>query len=63
MVQLSPLLQIRHGSGLRGEMIDSISAEAEAGYDPTTFRPQRVGRPAPGKGTSPRVIFALRKAS
>lgn len=41
------------------EMIDAISAEAEAGYNPKTFRPRRVGRPPLGKGTSLRVNFRV----
>lgn len=52
-------LKSSKGERISQEMIDSISAEAEAGYDPRTFRPQRVGRPPLGKGTSPRVNFRV----
>lgn len=52
-------LKTSKGERITKEMIDSISAEAEAGYDPRTFRPRRVGRPPLGKGTSPRVNFRV----
>jgi hypothetical protein len=45
-------LKSSRGERITQEMIDSISAEAEAGYDPKAFRPRRVGRPPLGKGTS-----------
>jgi len=35
-------LKSSKGERITTEMIDSISAEAEAGYDPTTFRPRPV---------------------
>jgi hypothetical protein len=52
-------LKSSKGERITQEMIDSISAEAEAGYDPKTFRPRRVGRPPLAKGTSPRVNFRV----
>jgi predicted HicB family RNase H-like nuclease len=52
-------LRSSKGERITREMIESISAEAEAGYDPRTFRPRRVGRPPLGKGASPRVNFRV----
>lgn len=52
-------LKTSKGERITREMIDAITAEAEAGYDPETFRPRRVGRPPLGKGTSPRVNFRV----
>jgi predicted HicB family RNase H-like nuclease len=52
-------LKSSKGERITREVIDAISAEAEAGYDPTTFRPRRVGRPPLGKGTSQRVNFRV----
>ncbi len=52
-------LKSSKGERIIQEMIEAISAEAEAGYDPRTFRPRRVGRPSLGKGTSPRVNFRV----
>ncbi len=36
-------------------MVEALAKEAEAGYDPRSLRPKRVGRPSLGRGTSPRV--------
>lgn len=45
------------GDVLTEEDIEALADEAEAGYDPSELRPQRVGRPSLGSGVSPRVSF------
>ena len=42
----------------RGD-VEALAREAEAGYDPATLKPRRVGRPSLGRGTSPRVQFRV----
>jgi hypothetical protein len=50
------------GDILTGEDIDALAAEAEAGYDLTKARRERVGRPSLDEGRSPRVSFRMARA-
>ncbi len=50
-------LRTQSGAVLTDEMIEGLAAEAEAGYDLTRARPERVGRPSLDQGISPRVTF------
>lgn len=53
-------LRTETGQVIDGTMVAALSAEAEAGYDPSTFRPsRRVGRPSLGAGNSPRLQFRV----
>jgi predicted HicB family RNase H-like nuclease len=52
-------LKSSKGERITRKMIDDLAAEAEAGYDPKTFQPRRVGRPSLGKGASRRVTFRV----
>jgi hypothetical protein len=54
-----PNLRTSQGEPITGEMLEALAAESEAGYDPTTFRPRKGGRPSLGSGTSPRVGFRV----
>ncbi len=54
-----PDLKTAQGEPITDEMLEALSAEAEAGYDPATLRPRRAGRPSLGSGTSPRVQFRV----
>ena len=51
-------LRSSKGERITPEMVDSLAAEAEVGYDPKTFQPRR-GRPPLGKGASSRVTFRV----
>lgn len=65
-------MRTRAGQPVTPEMVAALAAEAERGYDPTTVRLRKVGRPSlAGAGVSPRVQYrvspstyarALRKA-
>jgi hypothetical protein len=50
------------GEPATDEMLEALATEAEAGYDPATLRPRRIGRPSLGSGTSPRVQFRVSPA-
>jgi len=54
-----PNLRTAQGEPVTDEMLETLAAEAEAGYDPSTLRPSRAGRPSLGSGTSPRVQFRV----
>jgi hypothetical protein len=54
-----PDLKTAAGEPVTRELLDALVAEAEAGYDPATLRPRRVGRPSLGSGTSPRIQFRV----
>ena len=54
-----PNLRSAKGELITDEMLEALSAEAEAGYDPATLRPRKVGRPSLGSGTSQRVQFRV----
>jgi predicted HicB family RNase H-like nuclease len=43
------------GQRVTGAMVEALAREAEAGYNPRTLRPKRVGRPSLGRGISPPV--------
>ena len=48
-------MKTRSGQRVTKSMVEALAKEAEAGYDPGTLRPRRVGRPSLGRGVSPRV--------
>ncbi len=48
-------MKTRSGQRVIKAMVEALAKEAEAGYDPRTLRPKRVGRPSLGRGVSPRV--------
>jgi len=51
-------LKTSSGARIDGTVAEALAAEAERGYDLSTARPRRVGRPSLGPaGTSPRVSF------
>jgi predicted HicB family RNase H-like nuclease len=50
-------LRSKRGVTLTGEVLEGLSQEAEAGYDLTTARWERVGRPSLETGVSPRLSF------
>lgn len=52
-----PRLRTKRGDVLTDQTIDALADEAEAGYDLSQARPQRVGRPSLEAGISPRVSF------
>lgn len=54
-----PNLRTSQGEPITDEMLEALAAEAEVGYDPTTFRPRKGGRPSLESGTSPRVGFRV----
>ena len=52
-------MRTKTGEVLIDDMIEALAREAEAGYDPETLRPRRVGRPPLGAGSSRRVQFRV----
>ncbi len=48
-------MKTRSGQRVTKAMVEALAKEAEAGYDPRTLRPKRVGRPSLGRGISPRI--------
>ena len=52
-------MKLRNGQILTEEMIEALARVAEAGLDPASIRPRRVGRPSLGEGISPRVQFRV----
>ena len=52
-------MRAKSGRALTGRDIDELSREAETGYDLTTAKRRRVGRPSLSHGTSPRVQFRI----
>ena len=56
-----PRVRTSKGNEVTPEMVSSLAAEAEAGYDPTTLRPRPLGgRPSLGAGgESPRLQFRV----
>ncbi|HET8630067.1 MAG TPA: ribbon-helix-helix protein, CopG family [Thermomicrobiales bacterium] len=53
----------KDGQVLTEEAIEALAREAEAGYDPATLRPRRVGRPPLGGQPSRRVQFRVDAAT
>jgi hypothetical protein len=51
------LLHTKSGVELTSADLEALSQEAEAGYDLTKARWERVGRPSLGTGVSPRLSF------
>jgi CRISPR-associated endonuclease/helicase Cas3 len=48
----------KSGAEVDRQVADTLASEAEHGYDLSTARPRRVGRPSlGGRGASPRVSF------
>ena len=53
-------LKTKSGKTLTRKDIEAVADEAEAGYDPRTFKPELVpGRPSLGKGVSPRISYRV----
>jgi len=53
-------MKTKSGKPVTADMIEALSAEAEAGYDPATLRRRRIGRPSlAGEGESPRVQYRV----
>jgi len=52
-----PQLRTKQGDVLTDRDIDTLAAEADAGYELSQARRQRVGRPSLDIGVSPRVSF------
>lgn len=50
-------LRTKSGEPITDEDIAALAAEAEAGYDLTQARWERVGRPSLDEGISPRLSF------
>src|SRR5436305_5724574 len=47
------------GDELSSAELEALAEEAEAGYDLSTAKPERVGRPSLEEGVSPRVSFRV----
>jgi hypothetical protein len=47
------------GDELSPADLEALAAEAEGGYDLSTAKPERVGRPSLQEGISPRVSFRI----
>ncbi len=54
-------MKTRSGQRVTKAMVEALAKEAEAGYDPRTLRPKRVGRPSLGRGVSPPVRVRLNR--
>ncbi len=54
-------MKTRSGQRVTKAMVEALAKEAEAGYDPRTLRPKRVGRPSLGRGVSPPVQVRLNR--
>ena len=52
-------MKLRNGRFLTEELIEALAREAEAGLDPASTCPRRVGRPTRGEGIFPRVQFRV----
>src|SRR5215471_9183219 len=52
-------MRTKAGKVLSADDIGGLAREAEIGYDLTTARRRRVGRPSLSLGTSPRVQFRI----
>ena len=50
-------LRTKSGELITDEDVDALAAEAEAGYDLSQARWERVGRPSLDEGISPRLSF------
>lgn len=57
-----PSLVSTGGDILTDEVIAALAAEAEAGYELSLAKGQRLGRPSLGSGVSPRVTFRTSRA-
>jgi hypothetical protein len=51
------VLRTKSGAALTSADLEALSQEAEAGYDLTKARWERVGRPSLDSGVSPRLSF------
>lgn len=49
----------RSGTVITDAIVEDLAREAEAGYDLSRARRQRVGRPSLGAGVSPRLQFRV----
>ena len=52
-------MRTKSGRVLKDRDIAALAREAEAGYDLTSAKRRRVGRPSLSLGTSPRVQFRI----
>ena len=57
-------LKSKKGTKLSEAAVDKLASEAEAGYDLSTAKRQRVGpgRPSLGEGESPRISYRVAPA-
>jgi len=53
------LIRTVGGDELSPADLEALAAEAETGYDLSTAKPERVGRPSLEEGISPRVSFRV----
>jgi len=56
-------MKTRSGQRVTKVMVEALAKEAEAGYDPRSLRPKRVGRPSLGRGISPPVQVRLNRVA
>jgi len=54
-------MKTRSGQRVTKAMVQALAKEAEAGYNPGSLRPKRVGRPSLGRGISPPVQVRLNR--
>ena len=53
-------MKTRTGKPVTPEMVETLSAEAERGYEPGALQRRRLGRPSlAGEGESPRVQYRV----
>jgi len=54
-------MKTRCGQRVTKAMVEALAKEAEAGYNPRSLRPKRVGRPSLGRGISRPVHVRLNR--
>ena len=52
-------MRTKLGTAVTDRDVEELAREAEMGYDLTTAKRRRVGRPSLSRGTSPRVQFRI----
>lgn len=55
-------LKSKKGTKLSKAAVDRLASEAEAGYDLSKAKRQRVGRPSLAEGESPRISYRVAPA-
>lgn len=55
-------LKSKKGAKLSKAAVDKLASEAEAGYDLSKAKRQRVGRPSLDEGESPRISYRVAPA-